>query len=116
MNAQKKVMFVDDEESVRARFFNDLQEAVCVARGSAAAVLSMTRGAQADLWRSVVDGERRLAWRGEEELGSRRGGAESSSGGGSGGAGNPSRLASRAQGDPIAEEDAQRKRSTATPD
>ena len=74
----------DDEESVRARFFNDLKEAVCVARGSAAAVMSMTRAAQADLWRSVVDGERRLAWRAEEALGSRRGGAESSSGGGSG--------------------------------
>ena len=74
----------DDEESVRARFFNDLKEAMCVARGSAAAVMSMTRAAQADLWRSVVDGERRLAWRAEEELGSRRGGAESSSGGGSG--------------------------------
>lgn len=74
----------DDEESVRARFFNDLKEAMCVARGSAAAVMSMTRAAQADLWRSVVDGERRLAWRAEEALGSRRGGAESSSGGGSG--------------------------------
>ncbi len=44
------------------------------------------------------------------------GGGGGGSGGGSGGAGNPSRLASRAQGDPIAEEDAQRKRSTATPD
>ena len=60
---------VDPESCARAHFFNALKEATHVERGSAAVVMSMTRAAQTDLWRSVLTGDRRLATEAEEALG-----------------------------------------------
>ena len=57
-----------DESSARAHFFNALKEAVHVERGSAAVVMSMTRAAQRDLWRSVLTGDRSLATEAETAL------------------------------------------------
>lgn len=57
-----------DEASARAHFFNALKEAVHVERGSAAVVMSMTRAAQRDLWRSVLTGDRSLATEAETAL------------------------------------------------
>ena len=45
-----------------------LKEATHVERGSAASVMSMTRAAQTNLWRSVLTGDRRLAFEAEEAL------------------------------------------------
>ena len=57
-----------DEDTVRAHFFNALKEATYVVQGSAGGVMSMTRAAQTDLWRSVRTGNRQLAYRAEAEL------------------------------------------------
>lgn len=51
----------EEEDTVRSHYFNVLKEAMYVSQGSASAVMSMTRAAQADLWRSVVTGLRQLA-------------------------------------------------------
>lgn len=51
----------EEEDTVRSHYFNVLKEAMYVSQGSAGAVMSMTRAAQADLWRSVVTGRRQLA-------------------------------------------------------
>ena len=58
----------DPQSCVRADFFNALKEATHIERGSAAGVMSMTRAAQTDLWRSVVTGDRRLATAAEAAL------------------------------------------------
>ena len=58
----------DPQSCVRADFFNALKEATHIERGSAASVMSMTRAAQTNLWRSVLTGDRRLAFEAEEAL------------------------------------------------
>jgi hypothetical protein len=59
---------VEPQSCARAHFFNALKEATHVERGSAASVMSMTRAAQTNLWRSVLTGDRRLAFEAEEAL------------------------------------------------
>ena len=57
---------VEAQSCARAHFFNALKEATHIERGSAAGVMSMTRAAQTNLWRSVLTGDRRLAFEAEE--------------------------------------------------
>ena len=59
---------VEAQSCARAHFFNALKEATHIERGSAASVMSMTRAAQTNLWRSVLTGDRRLAFEAEEAL------------------------------------------------
>ena len=59
---------VEARTCARAHFFNALKEATHIERGSAASVMSMTRAAQTNLWRSVLTGDRRLAFEAEEAL------------------------------------------------
>ena len=65
----------EEEETVRAHYFNVLKEATFVSQGSAGGVMSMTRAAQTDLWRSVVTSQRQLAYKAEGELSGGGGGA-----------------------------------------
>ena len=58
----------EGEDAARAHFFNALKEATHVTRGSAAAVMAMTRAAREGLWRSVATGNRTDARKAMEEL------------------------------------------------
>lgn len=58
-----------DTSTVRGYFFNTLKEACYIRTGSASSVMSMTRQAQEDLWRSVSTGDRSLADKAYEQLG-----------------------------------------------
>ena len=58
----------EGEDEARAHFFNALKEATHVSRGSAGAVMAMTRAAREGLWRSVATGNRTDARKATEEL------------------------------------------------